>query len=329
MKFFETRLCGIALPTTNHNQLLNDIKKLSPKAKSSLYFLYSEFLIRANQNSSYRDTLCRSEFMASDGKGIEWAKWELSNRTYKQATNPLILYFSLILNLIKNLFLGFWTIVIVRDTGKKTNNQIILGRDFVYDLVSLAEKNNWKVFLVGGNEQVQSKLRSKYKHLNITSWYKDKQSNLMRDIGAVRGELNRIKDKHIFLNKANLYLEFPDLLEAKNMIIAEKPEFILVCLGGSSGKQELFIDDLKSDEKAQFTLATGLGAALDHLGAGEEQPRVNTIFQERGLEWIYRIFTNPKRAFRTWYSIYMFWWLVSLQPFVPDNQPVTLKNALK
>jgi UDP-N-acetyl-D-mannosaminuronic acid transferase (WecB/TagA/CpsF family) len=61
------------------------------------------------------------------------------------------------------------------------------------------------------------------------------------------------------------------------------PDLLLISLGGGSGKQEFFIDNLKQDPKVNFRLATGIGAALDHLGTGAEQK--NRLKSFKNLAW--------------------------------------------
>jgi N-acetylglucosaminyldiphosphoundecaprenol N-acetyl-beta-D-mannosaminyltransferase len=115
-------------------------------------------------------------------------------------------------------------------------------------------------------------------------------------------------------------------LQARALARRIEPDLILVCLGGASGKQEFFINNLKNDKSINFGVAVGIGAAFDHLGSGEKQKRTSSVLEKRGLEWLFRIFTNPKRGFRTWHSIYQLWILTTLQPFTNRTNDITWKN---
>ncbi|ODU56025.1 MAG: glycosyltransferase [Clostridium sp. SCN 57-10] len=71
-----------------------------------------------------------------------------------------------------------------------------------------------------------------------------------------------------------------------------KPDVLFVCLG--SPKQEQFMATRGSALTA--TVMMGLGGSLD-IFAGEVQ-RAPEFYQKYGLEWLYRLLTQPKRFFR-------------------------------
>ena len=112
---------------------------------------------------------------------------------------------------------------------------------------------------------------------------------------------------HEDVNKAaviEIKLQYPDLKivasidgyqshEAiRDMIMAHKPDIAFLAMG--SPKQEMLAQSWQRDFGK--TLVIGCGGALDILaGRIKRAPR---FFVENGLEWLYRLIQNPKRARR-------------------------------
>jgi UDP-N-acetyl-D-mannosaminuronic acid transferase (WecB/TagA/CpsF family) len=323
-----TVFCNTILSSIRKKDLLQIIYKLPVDAKQSLYFLYSEFILRANKNAFYRAVLNKTNLSAIDGRGLEWTNWTLTNQEYTKHPTYLVIPL-LILSLIWNAIAGFFVIVFRFPTINKTNNEVILGRNFVYDLFNVANQLKWRLFIVGASDDTVDNIHKKYPHLFINNWYKDKESLLMQDIGLRSGVLTDLDERHTFLRSETLFTEFPALIDARNSVARNHHDIILVCLGGASGKQEFFIDHLKKDPQVHFRLCVGLGAALDHLGSGVGQKRVPKFLEDHGLESLYRIFTNPMRGFRTWHSIYTLWWFTTLQSFIELGREVKFINLFK
>ena len=68
---------GIKLPQTNPSKLLKNLQKLPINSQKSMYFLYSEFLLRSNRNICYQKTLKKANFLAIDGKGLLWSQFKV------------------------------------------------------------------------------------------------------------------------------------------------------------------------------------------------------------------------------------------------------------
>lgn len=327
-----SNLFGVDLPITSKQNLINEVQKLDSSKKAVLYFLYSEFLLRANRNPWYRDVLKNADFTAVDGKGLWWvqsrtSKMQFIPRCYIQYFLKLpfllrLFFFVVlfILELFFSFFSGLTTLLLKTDFSKISGNKLILGRDFVYNLFEIAQSKKWHTVIVGGNETnqniIRSKIIKKYPELSLKIWSRNNGSDLMRDkvcIGSNTQDVNLINK---VLNSQNILEGFPDLEEAKSFIIQEKPDLVIVCLGGASGKQEFFIDNLKRDPEVSFGLATGVGAALDHLGSGVQQVVAPKWMIATGLEWLHRFITQPYRRKRIWDSIFTLWWWTVVQEFM-------------
>ncbi len=122
-------------------------------------------------------------------------------------------------------------------------------------------------------------------------------------LGSSKSTLLKIKNK-IQLN--NLNIEVTNLIspplnfeideKINNSVIAElkkfKPEILFVALG--CPRQEKWIDKYKYD--IGFRIGIGIGAALDfYAGTKKRSPYV---LQKFGMEWLWRLASEPKRLFR-------------------------------
>ena len=85
---------------------------------------------------------------------------------------------------------------------------------------------------------------------------------------------------------------FTESAHVVDLINSAKPDVVLVCLG--SPKQELWIADNIGALNAK--LCVGLGGSLD-VFAGKAK-RAPVFFRKLGLEWLYRLFREPRRIKR-------------------------------
>jgi UDP-N-acetyl-D-mannosaminuronic acid transferase (WecB/TagA/CpsF family)/ADP-ribose pyrophosphatase YjhB (NUDIX family) len=346
-------LFGVKLPQISKINLKTEIRDLKQNSKTSLYFLYSEFLLRANRNPAYKEVLNNASISAIDGKGLHFSMWRVMGAGFlpklysKYIINwPLLLRMPVFLvffgiELLVNLVLGFITLLLKINFTARTRNQTILGRDFVYDLIKIAEERGWKTLILGGNsasdEVTKNLVHQLFPSLNLITWTRSSTSLLMKDIqpkipkrpysNLADRILSILSNNQTVLTSNNVCQVFPDLYEAKLFIKQEKPDLILTCLGGASGKQEFFIDNLCNDKEIEFTLATGIGAAVDHLGGGAKQTEAPKWMQNIGLEWLFRFYNQPYRRFRIIDSILTLWFWTTLQEFMLKGQTRTTVHA--
>jgi UDP-N-acetyl-D-mannosaminuronic acid transferase (WecB/TagA/CpsF family) len=342
------KLFDVNMPQITKWELKEKIVNLDSTKKHSLYWLYSEFILRANRNSWYKKVLNESTFQAVDGKGLHWSMYKaISNDIFPSLYTNKIIDFPLILRLplflilfclqlLINFFSGIWNIAIVqKNFTTKTLNETILGRDFTYEILRICNIKKYKTMIIGGSnedDQVSKEMIQKiYPDINLTLWTRKTNTLLMMDqmSNQQRSKNSKFNLRDLwqtfgkpqqYLTTSNLYEQFPDLIEAKNAIIKNKPDVILVCIGGASGKQEFFIHDIMNDDKTKFILATGLGAAIDHLGGGAKQSLPPKLTQQMGIEWLWRFIDQPYRRFRIIDSIFTLFWWTTLYQFIKDIQ---------
>jgi exopolysaccharide biosynthesis WecB/TagA/CpsF family protein len=324
LKAGKVNILGISVPQLSRKLLLTKISQSKTTDRLSLYFLYSEFFLRANRNPFYKDVLQKAKLLALDGRGSVWSwKYLRSSGALSKAYSKLLFLPAIILipifliifliQLILSFIDGWLSIVSKRIDHIKGLPEAILGREFVYDLLDLANQKRWKVAVIGGwdnkNGVLADKIEQKYPNLILQHWYQSPDSDLMKD-QWVKTEGEAYPD-HI--TTQNILQKFPELEPVVDFLKINKPDIILVALGGASGKQETLINYIQEKEYIKYRLATGIGAAMDHLGGGKEQLLAPLWVQKLGLEWLFRFVFLPYRRGRVADSILTFWWWVSLQ----------------
>lgn len=139
------------------------------------------------------------------------------------------------------------------------------------------EKN--KIFLLGGNEGSAKKLLTEYSQSVV---------------GAERGGK---------INENNWLLSNNDKMIAK---INESGASILL-VGFGQIKQEMWITNNLS-KMPKVKVAIGVGGTFDYLsGSIKRAPKLIRVI---GLEWLYRLITQPTRIPRIFNATFKFLWLV-------------------
>lgn len=147
--------------------------------------------------------------------------------------------------------------------------------DFILDVVSLAEKNRWPIYILGGKPKVYVKafdnLKKKFPKLVLYGrngyFTEEEEQRIITDI-----------------NKKNIKILF-------------------VAFG--SPDQEVWID--KNIDKIKAKAFFGIGGSIDVLAG--IIPRAPKLFHENGFEWLYRVYKEPKRLWKRYLvgnSIFVF-----------------------
>ncbi len=144
--------------------------------------------------------------------------------------------------------------------------ETIVGADLFWDLAKLAQKNNYSIFLLGGFDDTPKRvariLESHFPGLRIVG-----ASN------KEEGDESVVKE-----------------------ITESKADFLFVALGPI--KQEQWIQT--HIPNLPIKLAIGLGGTFDYVtGKKRNPPR---IIRASGLEWLFRLVTQPERYKRIWHG---------------------------
>ncbi|MBI4262193.1 WecB/TagA/CpsF family glycosyltransferase [Candidatus Uhrbacteria bacterium] len=177
---------------------------------------------------------------------------------------------------------GFGLIVAARILGLPLRERVT-GVDAVHTIAEVVAQRGKSMFLLGGEQGVAEKaaqaLQKKYPGLKIA--------------GAESGGQMEIGDWK---------LEIQDIIE---QIRATSPDVLLVAFGHV--KQELWMRD-HLHLFPSVKIAMGVGGTLDYLaGAVSVPPR---LIRSLGLEWLWRLMTQPWRAKRIFTATVHFMYLV-------------------
>jgi len=156
------------------------------------------------------------------------------------------------------------------------------GVDFMLELCAIAEKEGRSIYLLGsGSNFVISKtidkLREKFPKINIAGFDEGP------DVDESKIGINSEED------------------ETTHKIIKASPDILFVAFG--MGKQEKWID--KNLRKIpSVKIAVGVGGSFDFI-SGLVQ-RAPCSMRKIGLEWLYRLYKQPKRFFRIVNAVLVF-----------------------
>lgn len=167
----------------------------------------------------------------------------------------------------------------------------IAGIDFMLDLCALAEQKGKTVYLLGSRdtaivEKTKECLRKKFFNLNI--------------VGFHPGSIIQLSNNPIIKN---------DDKEINKMMIQDiqtkNPDILLIAFG--HGKQEWWISEYLK-QLPSVKIAMGVGGAFDMLAG--KQKRAPKWLRAIGLEWLWRLFSEPRRFSRILTAIFVFPFLV-------------------
>jgi len=142
----------------------------------------------------------------------------------------------------------------------------VTGSDLLPEIFKIID-NNIRVGIVGGNnsELTKNQLITSYQNLNLV---------LVND--------------EIWIDSTE------DAVRLKNLCELHQVQVLILALGHP--KQELLASRLIENPVENLSLVLCFGASVDFLVG--TQTRAPKIYQKIGLEWAYRLFTNPKKFFK-------------------------------
>jgi N-acetylglucosaminyldiphosphoundecaprenol N-acetyl-beta-D-mannosaminyltransferase len=170
---------------------------------------------------------------------------------------------------------------------KKEIPETITGVDFGLALAQIAEQKNCSVYFLGAGEGIAEKAARNLQHV-----YKG-----LRVAGASGDRIRWIAGK---------WEEDPGLTAR---IAATNPDVLFVALG--HGKQERWIKDHLL-RLPSVRIAIGVGGALDYYSG--QKRRAPGIFRTLHLEWFWRLFAEPWRAWRIFEATFVFLAMVLKNP---------------
>jgi len=175
------------------------------------------------------------------------------------------------LKAMQNAFISLpdgWPIALLATLVSKAIVRRITGSDLILPICKLASENGMTVAFIGGADGSAEKLKTHFK-------------NILPDLEIVICEEFPQLEFEIEDNKRKLVKRIENI----------EPHFIFLGLG--CPKQEIFASKHLTNSK--FGIALCIGAGLDFLTG--DQNRAPRIWQVLGLEWLFRLLSNPVRLF--------------------------------
>lgn len=226
-----------------------------------------EIVMQAQKDPDLKKVLNAADVSLPDGIGLAQAKKFLS------LPNPKGVVIRLLTLFIQGLAVGFLTVV---DSKKLTDGfEIINGRKLFLELIKLANGKKWRVYLLGGerDEALASKkeLEKTYKAVVI----KTKAGPMLNE----EGEPISKKDKKVQDN----------VIEEINNY---NPHLLFVAF--KFPRQEKWV--YRWYKELNIGGAMVVGGTFNYISGKSKLPP--KWFEDRGLEWLWRLINEPQRGKR-------------------------------
>ncbi len=213
-------ILGVRIDTLSEDEILTHIHRwIDEGTAHQIATVNTEFVMAARGNQKFRQCLKDADLAIADGAGII-----LAAQLLKQAIPPRI-----------------------------------AGVDFVQTLAGKAAKQNYSIYLLGGQGGVAQATANILTSLNAG----------LRIVGVDEGSPTDT-----------------DVIKRINMA---KPDILLVAWGAP--KQDVWIAEHKLDLNVPIMM--GVGGTFDFLAG--KQKRAPKVLRDFGLEWLWRLIREPKR----------------------------------
>ncbi len=281
-------ILGVQINAETKAEILRDINQRLKSGQSTFIVTpYSESIVAAQKDSEFRNILNSADIALPDGIGILWAAKYLKIKNQESRIKNLW-------NLIKSLA----AIIFYSKYIRGPISEKISGSEFIWDLARLAAENNFSIFLLGGFGDTPvlaaENLKSQISNLKIAGAY----GPMLADCHCEESVRLRRTETKQSQHPGDCFAS----LAMTEKINTSKADFLFVALGPI--RQEKWIAQNLKDLKIR--LAIGLGGTFDYLaGIRPYRPKFWAL---RGLEWLWRLLTQPWRAFRILKGVFGLIW---------------------
>ena len=233
-----------------------------------------EFVVEAQKDSKFKEIINSSDLSVPDGIGVIAA----SDYLAKVATFEKNNFF-----LFKDVLLGFE--VGLKILFGKYKEERLTGVSLAEELFKLSSKKKYSIFLLGG-------------------WPRDwfgRKMKIGEDFATLTGKIVENNYPGVFIvgSASNFSFEENDdektIRFIKNKMAEkniEKIDILMVAYG--QNKQEKWI--VRNADKIPANLSIGLGGTFDYITGHYKQ--IPSIITKMGLDWLFRLITQPFRIRR-------------------------------
>ncbi|HET7099082.1 MAG TPA: WecB/TagA/CpsF family glycosyltransferase [Patescibacteria group bacterium] len=285
------QILGINVISTTTQEVLTAIKqKVSDNVQFSIVTPNPEIVLMAQKNKELKSALNSATFPIPDGIGLAQAV------KYESLGAPKNIILRAPVVFIQGLVVGVATFVNKKWLTDSLN--IIPGRVVFMELIKLANDNKWRIFFFGGEsdeaELSRKNLESRYKNIKIQT----NKGPIVNKSGEPVTEVDR---------KVQI-----DVISQINKF---KPQLLFVAF--NNPKQEIWIHKqslpLRGKNFPQLNIggAMAVGGTFRYIAGLSKLPP--KWMEELGLEWVWRLITEPyriKRIFNAWpiFPLKVFWY---------------------
>lgn len=222
----KVKILGVGVDAVTMAQAVEKIESLINEKKISIVATANaEMLMQATEDEELKKILNSSELVVADGAGTVWAAHHLG----------------------------------------KDMPERVAGCDLVQELMKIAPKKSWKIFLFGAAPGVAEKVKSKVEKLYPG----------IKIVGVRDG-----------------FFSADDEPEIISQIKKAQPDILLAALGVP--KQEKWV--FKHKDELNVPVSIGVGGTFDVIAG--IMKRAPLWMQKAKLEWLFRVMKQPSRAGR-------------------------------
>ena len=270
------KILNISVTSTSVDQVLRFVRaSLHRKTRFSIVTPNPEIILQAQKDKKLASILNSADISLPDGVGLVMASKFLSLPT---AENDFIKPFYYI---FQGLMVGVSALV-----NKKWLSQDlkqIRGREMFMELIKLANKKSWRVFFLGGEndeaQDVKKFLLRSYKKIKIETHKGPILSNSILPVSASDEVVQERAIKEI-----NSY----------------KPQLLFIAFGAP--RQEKWMN--KWVNKLNVGGAMVVGGTFNYISGRNKLPPKG--LSDMGLEWLWRLATEPRRMVRIFRALIVF-----------------------
>lgn len=244
-------ILGVRVDNLSREEILEKVSGfLNAEKFHQIATINPEFILAAKKNEEFKNILNNCDLNVADGFGIKLA---------------------------------------FRRFGE-TLQARIAGIDLMEEILKIAEKNNFKIFLAANSrglctcEEVHAVILKKYPNLEISGMDFSCHSNI---------SVNEFEESIQIVS-------FDFTQDDKYRI----NEFDIVFANFGAPYQEKFLNSLKLLENSKIRLAMGVGGSFDYLTG--KIKRAPVFMRNAGLEWLWRLVQQPRRIKRIWNAVIIF-----------------------
>lgn len=244
------------------------LQKIQHPDKKTLVFTPNpEIFVRASRDSEFMDILSRATYNVPD------ANW---------------LYVGYMMLEGKSFFLAGLCTFFMKKSVRQEYGELVKGSDLVRDIL---ESSAWlperrRILVIDRKNEVPKN------ELEI------KKAEVQKNLKSI------IETKYPWVELFVVFAWEKTPEELAELIQSEFIQYVFSCVG-MKAQEKLLVEIFSSLPENQEVVWLGVWASIDFLLG--LQKRAPVVFQNLGLEWFYRLITQPRiRARRIWDAIYHF-----------------------